>query len=144
MSWQQLAEAHFKVKVAQKYELAMHQPKKKTTKKEAESGSSNHRDDSHNDGVQLSSSHYPQLSASAGSSSDSLDSSHYQTCPLKTTASRSMITEEDVVNAIAPLTHHKSAVMGIGYSTSQQREGVGRVVQRWKMGLDLQQFITSN
>ena len=63
-----------------------------------------------------------------------------QPCPLKQVP-KNLITVDDIEHTITRTTFAKSAVAGIGCNLSRDREAVGRHVQRWRMGLDLHQFI---
>ena len=143
LSWDELAHVHFKIKVAKKHELAMHQPggKKKVSRPSMASGAEP-RDATVAVASEVSEEPQKRVDVVVESASGAEDLSWMnQPCPLRAASSRNMITEDDVVATISQLTCTRSAVLGVGGSGNKDREAVGRSVQRWKMGLDLQQFI---
>lgn len=76
----------------------------------------------------------------SNSSSSSVVNWASQPCPLKQ-LKRNLITVEDVAHTIARSSFAKSAVAGIGCNLSREKEGAGRHIQRWRLGLDLHQLI---
>jgi hypothetical protein len=152
LNFNELQQVHFKMKVAQKHKLGYHVPKVAKLLKQPPSiarpvagsdASSAANEDGERDVLSHQKIDVTGPSASQPQSNQSSTASWaHQPCPLTATTSRNVVNEDDLATTIAQLTYSRSAGLGVSSGGGgRDREGVTRTVQRWKMGLDLQQLI---